>query len=156
MPDLDLSAFLRNISDYVDLKARGKRGRVQRLWERYCGLRLEVAKLNDQVSRIEQEILREEENFFKPRHSLVGEASFPFRPKLEEIPTPDVAFRNAVIRKAGPRPAKEICNRLDLYEARLPETIIRDFPTVQTWKDAYRDKRCRRRVAKLISDVKAS
>jgi hypothetical protein len=156
MADLDLSAFLGNISDYADLKGRGKLGRIQRLWERYCGLRLEIAKLNAQVNKIEQEILREEPTFFQPRYSLVGEASFPFRPKLEEIPTPDVAFRNAVIRQAAPLSQKAICKRLDLYGAKLPETITRDFPKVQTWEDAYRDKRCRKRIAKLISDAKAS
>lgn len=151
---LDLSAFLGNITDYVNLKGSGKLGRVQELWERYCGLRMRIAKLIAQLNEIERKLLQEDPSFFEPRKSLVGN-SFLFRPKLEETPSPQVAFRNAIIVQASSLTAQETCRRLDSYDVSFPERWHKDFPTVKSWQDAYEHRRCRPRVEKLISEVKA-
>lgn len=146
--DLDLTVPLGTIEGYVHLK--GKLGRIQRLWERYCGLRL-------RIDRLEQQLLREEPSIFDTSYSLVGCCSFPFRPKLEVARRsgPDVASRNAVILQASSLSALKICRRLDSRDIPILDGWKDRFPALKTWVDAYRCKRCRPLVEKLISEVKA-
>src|SRR5579862_3484385 len=113
--NLDLSVFLRTPADYVNLKGSGKLGRIQELWERYCGLRLRIGKLRAQLDKIDGQLRQEDPTFFEPRESLVDATSFPFIPKLEESPSPDVAFRNAIILGAWSKTAEETCRTLDSY-----------------------------------------
>jgi hypothetical protein len=149
---LDLSVPLCSPEGYVQLK--GKAGTLQRLWGRYCGLRLRISKLQDQLAEVEQKLIQEDPSFLQTRRTLVGAASFPVRPELEERPSPEVAYRNAIILKYSSLTAKVICKKLDSYGVEIPETWRKDFQ-VSDWQKAYANRRCRPRVEKLISEVKA-
>ena len=113
--DLDLSVPLGAINDYVDLKGSGKLGRIQRLWNRYCGLGLRIDRLKAELDEIQQKLIQEDPSFFKAKHSLNGLHSFPFRPELKASKKhgTKVAQRNAIILKNSSRSAYRICWILD-------------------------------------------
>jgi hypothetical protein len=154
---LDLTVPLGTIGGYVDLKGVGKLGRIQKLWGRYCGLRLQIDKLETKIEKIRQGLLQEDASFFDSRNSLVGPLSFPFRPRLEEMRKHGfgIAARIAVIRRASPRPAHQICQTLRSYGFPVPRGWKKRFPGVENWVQAYENTRCRPLVQKLISEAKA-
>lgn len=156
--ELDLSVPLGTIDDYVDLKGSGGLGRIQRLWSRHCGLRLRIGKLEAELNEIQQKLVQEDPSFFNVKHTLSDSHSFPFRPELKASRRSGmgVAARNAIILGAFSLTAHKICSRLDSYGFPIPRNWQKDFPQIKTWVNAYMNARCRPRVEKLISEVKAS
>lgn len=144
----------RSIEGYID--PTGRFGRMRRLWERYCGLRSRIEKLQEELNAVHQELLEQDPSFFDTRHSLTG-LSFPFWPEIKgpRRSSPGIAFRNAIILKAKDKKLRDICLRLDSYRMPLPRRLKADFPEIKTWLAAYEHKRCRPRLEKLISDVRA-
>jgi hypothetical protein len=154
---LDLTVPFGAVGHYVDLKGSGKLGRIQRLWNRCCGLRLRIDRLEAELHEIQQKLVQEDPSFFKVKHNLNGFHSFPFQPELKAPRRSGtrVAARNAIILRASSLTAYQICSRLDSYSCRFPRNWIKDFPEIKNWVDAYRHEQCRPRVEKLISQVKA-
>jgi hypothetical protein len=152
---LDLAASFGSVDDYLVLKGAG--GRIQKLWESYCGLHLRIGKLEAELNEIHQKLLQECPSFFETRYSLVGQCSFPFRPELKAARKSNVkvAARNAIILRASSLTAYKICWRLDFYGFPLLEKWKKKFPGIKTWVAAYRYKACKPLVDKLISEAKA-
>jgi hypothetical protein len=152
---LDLTASFGAVDDYIHLKDEG--GKIQKLWERYCGLRLRIDKLETELDEIQQKLLQECPSFFEPRNSLVGPCSFPFRPELKAVRKSNfvVAARNAMILKTSSLTAYQTCQRLDSYPYPIVGKWKKKFPGIETWVTAYKHKVCGPLVEKLISETKA-
>jgi hypothetical protein len=153
---LDLRVMLGTVH-YVDLQGAGTLGRIQRLWNSYCGLQLRIDKLEVELLKIERKLVQEDPSFFEVKHGLNGAHSFPFRPELTTVKRSGmgIAARNAVILRASSLSASKICARIDSYDFPVPRSWQKKFPEIRTWSDAYRHDRCRPLVFKLISEVTA-
>jgi len=154
---LDLSVPLGVIDDYRNFRGKGKLGRIQRLLERHCGLRLRIDKLQAELNRIEEELLIVNPKIFDAGQGFRGAFSIPLRPELKQARRSGIAtaMRNSIILKASSLTAHQICKRLDSYQIPVVRRWKKDFPGVKTWQAAYRHPGCRRRVDKLISEVRA-
>ena len=155
--NLNLSVPVGAIENYVDLKSSGKSGRIQLLWNRHCGLRLRIDKLEAELYDLERKILQEDSSFFEAKYSLSGFHPFAFRPELKAAKRSGVAvaMRNAIILRASSLTAHQICCRLDSFGCKIPRSWRQDFVGIKTWVQAHRDARCRPRVEKLISEARA-
>jgi hypothetical protein len=144
----------KSIEGYID--PTGRFGTMRRLWELYCGLRSRIEKLQNELDAVQQELLERDPSFFDARHSLTG-LSFPFWQEIKgpRRSNPGIAFRNAIILKAKDKKLRDICLRLDSYPMPVPPKWKADFPEIKNWVAAFEHKRCRPRLEKLISDVRA-
>lgn len=101
-----------SVEDYADPTGRFRP--ILKLWERYCGITLQIEKLQKELNEVQAKLLEQDQSFFDVKHTPAG-ISFPFLPEQRGRRKSNlgIVLRNAFILNSRGRTVRKICQGMD-------------------------------------------
>jgi hypothetical protein len=113
-------------------------------------LERQIGEICSKMDDVYPALLRVSHTLVNPRMLYAYEAAY-FSSKKSEIA---VLKRNAVIAKYPHLRSRELWVRFAAEDVPVPEEWTRQFPEIDSWETAYKNRICRNRIQKMICVAK--
>lgn len=113
-------------------------------------LERQIGEVRSKMAEVDPALSRVSHTLANPRTPYAYEASC-FASKKSEIA---VLKRNAVVAKYSHLRSRELCIHFDAEDVPVPEEWTQQFPEIDSWKTAYKNRICRKRIQKMICKAK--
>jgi hypothetical protein len=113
-------------------------------------LETQIGEICSKMAEVDPALLRVSHTLVNPRMPYAYEASC-FSSKKSDIA---VLKRNAVVAKYSHLRSRELCVSFDAEDVPVPDEWTQQFPEIDFWKTAYKNRICRNRIQKMICVAK--